>query len=158
MKIDPKRQWELVQPEIRKALLQRFHYDRSDLGQDLLLSDAIAVIQKVEGVLYVDVDKFDAVRQQDVSSLAARLNDLKRRPRIRVNLARYTSDNAELEEVGLPTNNGMVAPVTTPTPPSTDGSGNGSTKPDPNAPLIRAAQLCYLTPDIPDTLILEAIR
>ena len=170
VKIDPKRQWEIVQPKIREALLQRFHYDRSDLGQDLLLSDAIATIQKVEGVLYVDVDKFDAVRQQDVSSLATRLGCLQRRPRIRVNLARFTSENVELDELQLSGQCRIDMATAAQTAATRGGNGNApgangnnqggnvSTAPVLNVAKIRPAQLCYLTPDIPDTLILEPIR
>lgn len=135
VKIKPRYEWDKVQPKIRAALLERFHYDRQELGMDLLLSDAIAAIQSIDGVLFVDVDKFDAVRQDEISNLAARLqaNSLKRRPRVPVELARFTSDADELAY-----------------PPPTEENAS--------LPRLRAAQVCYLTPDIPDTLILEQIR
>ncbi len=120
VKIDPRREWEKVQPKIRDALLWKFSYERSELGQDILLSDAIATIQAVEGVVYVDVDTFDVVRQEDVPDLASQLREVKLQPRIHVKLARL--------------------------------------KLQPPPPNILAAELCYLTPDIPDTLILEQIR
>ncbi|MFO0979777.1 MAG: hypothetical protein U0996_25485 [Planctomycetaceae bacterium] len=114
IKIDRRYEWQHVQPKIRTALLDQFHYDRRDLGQDVLLSDAIATMQSIEGVSYVDVDNFDAVRQNEVSDLATRLQKLQRVSRIHVSLAQMEAE-------------------------------------------LRPAELCYLTPDIPDTLILELI-
>lgn len=152
VKIDPKRQWEIVQPEIRKALLRRFRYEQNDLGQDVLLSDAIAVIQKVDGVLYVDVDKFDAVKQDEVSNLATRLKvlSLARRPRVRVDLARITSDVDELAYLPEETREAIFTQRKEAAIPKDSY--------DRNAARLRPAQICYLTPDIPDTLILEAVR
>ncbi|MBC8003200.1 MAG: putative baseplate assembly protein, partial [Opitutaceae bacterium] len=79
--------WEKVEPKVRAALLDRFSFAGRDLGQDALLSEAIGAIQMVEGVQFVDVDKFDGVDEQRVmEALAgdetrnlARFIDLKKR-------------------------------------------------------------------------------
>jgi hypothetical protein len=151
IKIDRRYEWQHVQPKIRTALLELFHYDRRDLGQDVLLSDAIATMQCIEGVSYVDVDQFDAVRQQDVSKLASRLSSIQRRPRVHVNLARLTSNAGERAALGF-----NEVPETVPTSPATNPGDSANNKPA-DTPKLRPAELCYLTPDIPDTLILELI-
>ncbi len=151
IKIDRRYEWQHVQPMIRTALLELFHYDRRDLGQDVLLSDAIATTQSIEGVSYVDVDRFDAVRQQEVSTLASRLGSIQRRPRVHVNLARLTSDASERAALGI-----TEVAQTVPTSPAADRGDSTNDKPA-DTPKLRPAELCYLTPDIPDTLILELI-
>jgi hypothetical protein len=80
------------------------------------LSDAVAVMQSIAGVLFVDVDRFGAVRQSKDVNLTEQLRQLARNARVHVDFARLRD--------------GLVAP----------------------------AQVCYLTPDVPDTLILEQIR
>lgn len=59
--IDPDYLWEKVEPKIRAALLDRFSFEAMGIGEAALLSDAFAAIQTVEGVLYSDVDVFDAI-------------------------------------------------------------------------------------------------
>jgi hypothetical protein len=58
--------WEKVEPNVRAALLDEFSFAQRDLGQDALLSEAVSTIQAVEGVSYVDVDKFDGVDEEQV--------------------------------------------------------------------------------------------
>ncbi|WP_437674819.1 putative baseplate assembly protein [Sorangium sp. So ce131] len=58
--------WEHVEPQVRAALLERFGFKHVELGQDLHLADAIAVIQAVPGVDYVDVDVFDTLSEQQL--------------------------------------------------------------------------------------------
>ncbi|WP_339156813.1 putative baseplate assembly protein [Bradyrhizobium sp. 2S1] len=60
VEIDPDYQWETLEPKIRAALLERFSFDSQELGQHVFLSSAIAAVQAVRGVVYVDFDKFDA--------------------------------------------------------------------------------------------------
>jgi hypothetical protein len=59
--------WEFVEPVIRAALLDKFSFDRRELGQDALPSEALSVIQAQAGVAYVDLDIFDSV-SEDTSS------------------------------------------------------------------------------------------
>ncbi len=53
--------WEAVEPKIRAALLDTFGFARRSLGQDALLTEALAVIQGVPGVAAVDIDAFGAI-------------------------------------------------------------------------------------------------
>ena len=70
-------QWESVEPQIRAALLDGFSFDRRELGQSAFLSEAVSLMQGVEGVSYVDVQTFDGVREDikvtDLASLALTL-------------------------------------------------------------------------------------
>lgn len=60
VEIDPDYQWETLEPKIRAALVDRFSFDNQELGQHVFLSSAMAAVQAVRGVTYVDFDKFDA--------------------------------------------------------------------------------------------------
>lgn len=76
VRVLPDHLWETVEPRIRAALLDVFGFDRRELGQDVLLSQAIAAVQAVAGVDYVDVDVFDGVTETDGAdplALAAKL-------------------------------------------------------------------------------------
>jgi predicted phage baseplate assembly protein len=55
--------WEGVEPKVRAALEDAFAFDRRDLGQPVFLSEVIALIQGVQGVLYVRVDTLWAIDQ-----------------------------------------------------------------------------------------------
>jgi predicted phage baseplate assembly protein len=61
IRIDPHHQWEVVSRAARAALLEAFRFDRRGLGQPAFHSEAIAVIQGVAGVVYVELDIFDAL-------------------------------------------------------------------------------------------------
>ena len=110
---------------LRTALLERFSFERRELGQDALLSHAMATIQNVEGVAYVDVDKFDWIDEKKViEHLSGRdsLGDnIARKERIVVSLARVDTNE---------------------------------TNP---AARIKPAEIAYMSPDIPDTIILSEI-
>jgi Baseplate J-like protein len=61
VKVQAAYSWDDVAPLIRAALLDAYCFDRRDLGQAAFQSEAIAVIQAVGGVEYVDMRIFDAV-------------------------------------------------------------------------------------------------
>jgi len=117
--------FEKVEPMIRAALLEVFSFERRELGQDALLSDAIATIQNVEGVAYVDIDKFDWVDEKKVvDHLAGGVSlgeIIERKERIPVSLARVDTNETHPAE------------------------------------RIKPAEIAYLSPDIPDTIILSEI-
>ncbi len=71
-RIDPDYHWETLEPKIRAALLDAFGFARLELGDDLLLSNAIDAIQGVAGVAYVDVDVFDTIRKRSSSKALVR--------------------------------------------------------------------------------------
>jgi len=60
----PDYQWESVVTEVRAALLDHFSFERRELGQDVMLSEVISVIQSVRGVAYVDVDAFGGIPEK----------------------------------------------------------------------------------------------
>jgi hypothetical protein len=71
--------WELLERQIRAALLERFGFAEQDLGEDVRLSEILAVIHGIEGVRYVDVDVLDAISEQLVGNpqeLAKRMAEI----------------------------------------------------------------------------------
>jgi hypothetical protein len=64
LRILPNYQWEPVVTAVRTRLLDTFSFERRELGQDVLLSEAIATIQSVPGVAYVDVDAFGGIPEK----------------------------------------------------------------------------------------------
>jgi hypothetical protein len=61
IKVLPDYSWELVEPAVRAALTAEFGFATRQLGWPAYVSEAIATIQNVEGVDYVDVHGFDDV-------------------------------------------------------------------------------------------------
>ena len=53
--------WEIVEPRLRQALLNRLGYEGRELGRPARLSDVLAAAHSVPGVDYVDVDVFTGV-------------------------------------------------------------------------------------------------
>jgi hypothetical protein len=77
--IDPKVKWDDVEFDLRARLLDYFSFDRRLLGQSAYLSEAIAVMQATTGVVWVDVDRFGGVTENDVrdaKALAAAMDNL----------------------------------------------------------------------------------
>ncbi|WP_187436178.1 putative baseplate assembly protein [Bradyrhizobium hipponense] len=77
------RTWSNVEPDIRAALIERFGYERRELGQSIALSELIAAIQGVPGVAAVNVNMFDSLCGSDVdldSSLRQKLASLEAAP------------------------------------------------------------------------------
>ncbi|HZP03450.1 MAG TPA: putative baseplate assembly protein [Terracidiphilus sp.] len=73
VKIQPDYVWESVAANLRAAILDLYSFDNRCLGQSAFLSEAVAVMQAVAGVQYVDMQKFDSVAQ---SVTAAQLTTL----------------------------------------------------------------------------------
>lgn len=65
-------QWETVVTKIRAALLDNFGFQKRALGQPVLLSEIISVIQKIEGVEYVDVDAFGGIPEMKAGTDGSR--------------------------------------------------------------------------------------
>jgi predicted phage baseplate assembly protein len=59
------RVWANVEPDIRAVLVDRFGYERSELGQSIALSEVTAAIQGVPGVAAVYVTAFDSISASD---------------------------------------------------------------------------------------------
>jgi predicted phage baseplate assembly protein len=123
--------WEVVEGRVRTALLDAFSFDRRELGDDALLSVAVSVMQAVPGVEWVDVDTFGGIPERVLDGTVRRL--------------------LEPSEITAAVN----AVVAAGEPPArvrvnlAEREGGG----------IRPAQLAYLSPLVPATLILnEALR
>lgn len=133
----PDYKWEPVAARLRDTLLERFGFARRALGQDAVLSELISTAQAVEGVAYVDVDVFGGVPE------------------------------LKLDEDGmlrLLTPNEVSAAVLAMLP---DQTKPGQAQPQqrvrvnlaaPRDGDIQPAQIAILSPDAPDTLIINQIK
>ncbi len=130
VRIHPDYLWDAVEPKVRAAMLDTFGFERLELGDDVLLSTAIAVMQGVAGVTYVDVDVFDAISESQLLGGfgASTAEKLTLRDRIAIEPARPANARRALSP-------GFV-----------------------DASRILPAQLAYLAPDVPDTLILQELK
>lgn len=127
IQILPDYAWESVEPRIRAALLDKFSFDNRALGQSAFQSEAVAVMQSIAGVSYVDARIFDAVREDATAAqLAGLASSLKTQNHVLAQLARLNPDFD----------------------PATDS--------DP-CDRILPAELVFLSPDIADTLILNQV-
>jgi predicted phage baseplate assembly protein len=158
--------WQLVEPAVRAALLDRLGFDQRELGQPAYLSEAITVAQSVPGVDYVDIDVFAGVEANltpaELDTLGSRLTT----PQSVVpsSLAKFEETRyavqAETETLTqISASNGIsVADLFRLNPDLT------SADPLPRGRSvvvfrgIRPAQLVLLSPDVPDTLILKEVR
>jgi hypothetical protein len=141
IRILPEHTWEPVVTQVRSALLDAFSFERRELGQDVLLSEVISVMQSVRGVAYVDVDVLRGIPEKVLDNgkpgqrrlltpaeigekVGGRLRDEKGKP-------------LDLEEPLLRITVNLA---------------------DSKAGAILPAQLAFLTPDIPESLILNQIH
>jgi hypothetical protein len=138
VRILPDYQWESVVTQLRSALLDAFSFERRELGQDVLLGEVISVMQGVRGVAYVDVDLLRGIPEK-------------------------IADTQQAGERRLLTPDEIAARVTEPL---IDESENTIQEPISRirvnlaafeGGIIRPAQLAFLTPDVPATLILNQI-
>jgi predicted phage baseplate assembly protein len=119
--------FESVEPKLRAALLEHFGFATRDLGESAFRSQALAVAQSVEGVAYVDFGVFDSIAE-DVS--AEKLAGLANSlgPQQYV-LAEQAMLNPKFDPAGS----------------------------DDPCKQVLPAELVYLTPAIPETLILTEV-
>ena len=64
IRIQPDYLWESVVTTVRTALLDAFSFERRELGQDVLLSEILSVMQAVRGVAYVDVNMLRGIPEK----------------------------------------------------------------------------------------------
>ncbi len=122
---------ESVEPKIRTALLDFFSFERRELGQPVFQSEVFSVIQSVPGVDYVDLEVMSAV---DENTVIQALDSQ--------------------QPAGLITRLGLTPPP----PPFIDVklAQVNQVATDP-AKRIIPAQMAFLNPDLPDTLILTEL-
>lgn len=136
---------ELVAPTIRAALLAAFSFDQRDLGQSVYESEVLSVIQNVPGVAYVDLDILDAIDQQKLIDALDKIH-LEELQQVPSNL---TEDLTKLLNL-------RVRPVV-PVQLATQGTTRRSHASSSASSTIAPAQLAFLSPDVPDTLILREL-
>lgn len=120
--------WEKVAPRIRARLLDTFSFENRELGQDVFLSEVISAIQSIEGVAYVDVDSFGGLGEKNPDGTVRTPNEL-------------IAEAQSIVQGPLPQRVRVNLPEL----------------PKPPGGQILPAQLAYLPPEVPDTLILNFI-
>ena len=129
LKLKPTYGWESVVTAVRMALLDMFSFENRALGQPVRLSEVIGVVQAVEGVAYVDVDVMGSIPERLNGALLSP-QQLAEQAQTLI-AAQRTIGVAQVEPVKL----AWRGP---------DG-------------VLQPAELAYLTPLIPATLILNQI-
>jgi hypothetical protein len=114
-------------------LLDVFGFQRRELGQTVFLSEVISAIQQVDGVAYVDVDLLGSISEAELSS-----------PELQKKLEQLAATTAP-ESYLLVHLAETIAQAGTSRLPAAAVNG------------IFPAQLAFLTPDVPDTLILKEV-
>ena len=137
VRILPDYAWDDVADRIRATLLDYFSFESRDIGQDVFLSEVISAIQNIVGVEYVDVDLLRGIPEKLTDPVTGERRLL-------------APDEISAIAAG----------------PLKDESGNVLRDPlnriDVNFAgvknnLLHPAQLAYLSPEVPDTLILNLI-
>ena len=124
--------WEKVEPQIRAALLDTFSFERRELGQSAFLSEVIAAIQAVPGVVYADIDTFGDIREKKPDLVSG-----KRRALTPEEIATQVEDLvSQSKTTGKPEPHIEVKLA---------GFDQGT---------LRPAELAFLSPDLPATLVL----
>jgi predicted phage baseplate assembly protein len=126
--------WESVEPAVRAALLDAFGFERRLLAQNVYLSELVACMQAVRGVAWVDVDAFGSL---DEATLLAGFG--------------AGGDNGKGGDGPVLTTHAAVTTTTTTVPSRVQVL---PARYDDNGTL-RPAQLAYLPPNVPDTLLLQ---
>jgi predicted phage baseplate assembly protein len=132
-------QWDPVATQIRAALLDDLGFQKRALGQPALLSEVVAVMQRIRGVEYVDVDAFGGIPEK-----TAELVDGKPTGKRRL---------LQLDEIAE-----AVRQLVNPREFSGPAPRVDVNLADFEAGAIRPAQLAIFTDAVQDTLILNQIK
>src|SRR6185437_7888127 len=129
--------WESIEPQLRAALLDAFGFERRSLAQNIYLSENVACMQAVRGVAWVDVDAFGSL---DEATLLAGFGDGGDNSKAGDGASLMTHAPVPAAFVlllGRPPPRVQVLPARY----ASDGT-------------VLPAQLAYLPPNVPDTLLL----
>lgn len=138
IRILPDYLWEPVVTKVRATLLDTFSFARRALGQPLFLSEVISCIQSVPGVDYVDVDYLRGLPEKEVDESGERR--LLTPEQINYVLTDDPYDKSvDSEDASDP------LPIVSANLADVEEGG------------LRPAQLVFITPDVPATLILNPI-
>lgn len=132
-----------VAAALRAALLDAFSFERRDLGQPVYASEVLSVMQQVAGVVYADLDILDAINQQNL------IDALQQIQADQLNAANGGSQASSPSTTDLATLLGLKnRKVVRSTLAHLDSTRAGE---------ILPAELVFLSPDVPDTLILNQL-
>ncbi|GGK74602.1 putative baseplate assembly protein [Mangrovihabitans endophyticus] len=164
VRVLPDYSFELVEPVIRAAVLDRLGFAARDLGQPAYRSELVAAIQNVPGVDYVDVDVFTGVpgslTPEDLQNLPAQVATPQ--PVVPARLAEFheatytVPDDGAMTLTAIAAANGITVARLLALNPAVPG--------DADVPAgtevvvfrgIRPAQLVMFSADLSDTLILR---
>ncbi|MCF6218049.1 MAG: putative baseplate assembly protein [Gammaproteobacteria bacterium] len=137
VKVQADYQWESVVVNVRATLLDTFSFEQRELGQDVVLSEVMSVIQAVPGVAYVDMDSFGGIPEKQVDEFEQGERRLLTPDEIANHIQMLIGMT---EELGRPRSRIRVNLA------------------DIEKGAIRPAQLAFLTADVPETLILNQIK
>ncbi|MDT8760890.1 putative baseplate assembly protein [Sphingomonas psychrotolerans] len=87
VRLDSDYLWEAVEPRIRAAMLATFGFDSQELGAPVFLSHAFRAIQRIRGVVSVDIDVFDAIAGGQLVENGEKLGETLNQARPRINVA-----------------------------------------------------------------------
>jgi hypothetical protein len=125
--------WEFVAPKIRSALLDIFSFERRELGQHVTYSEVVSVMQAVEGVAYVDLEVLDAVDEERLKNFFENNGE---------SIAGDDNQTTVVDRFNLVLNSRL-----SPAMARFDLAGHQ----------FVPAQLSYLDPNLPDTLLLTEL-
>ena len=132
-----------VAAALRVALLDAFSFERRDLGQPVFASEVLSVMQQVAGVVYVDLDILDAIDQQQL------INALQKIQADQLNAANGGSQAFNPSTDNLVTLLGLKNRKVVRSALAHLGSKQAGE--------LLPAEMVFLTPDVPDTLILNQL-
>jgi len=145
--IDADRAWEDVAAEVRATLLDTFGFARRALGQGVCTAEVIAAIQGVRGVAWVDLDVLTSIPEKETASDGSRQLITQDRITSLVQQALHP-DQGDGEGSDL-----RRFTATPPLPPDVTAFAGGRDR----GGVLRPAELAFLSPAVPDTLILNPI-
>jgi hypothetical protein len=136
----PEYRWEAVVEEIRASLLDAFSFQKRELGQDVVLSEVTAAIQAVPGVEYVDVDLLGGIAELSEN------NRLRTPKQIGADVQQMIAESQQNGPAGrVAANLAWVETIYNPTY-------------DRVRHVNHPAQIAFLAPDVPATLVINEIR
>jgi len=144
IRINSDHEWETVEAKVRAALLLAFGFARRGLGQAVLRSEVISVIQAVRGVEYVDLDVLGGIPDR-ITVTDAETGVTERRLRTPDEITAMVTEMldpaaAAQSLAGMPC-----------------GGGVSAAKASVSANVVAPAQLAIFSAAVPDTLILNPI-
>ncbi|HEU4768185.1 MAG TPA: putative baseplate assembly protein, partial [Pyrinomonadaceae bacterium] len=91
----PEYLWEKVKDQMRALLLDKLGFENRELGQSVMLSEVVSLMQSVPGVNYVDFDVLDSVSEATLGdpNFGSKLS---LKPRVNASLARMNADRTDI--------------------------------------------------------------